>query len=121
MSYSNIVRRPFEEDGTFYAGHVKHRGYGGKVVKRRCLCFALAASSVVGASVNFSRAEAYHTAVRANDGTLPALPAPHADTPRSHIISAILQMRGFPINSFTDPTVEIDETTAIALGKEFAR
>lgn len=110
-------RTPFETDGHFYAGHVKHRGYDGRTVKRRCLCFALSAG-IVGASVNFSRAEAYHTAKRAASG---ALPLPDVQPNAGSQLAAVLQARGFPIRDVRDSDLEIDETTAELVGKEFSR
>lgn len=113
-----LSRRPFEDDGKFYAGHVKSVGANGRTIKRRCLCFVLAGSSIVGASVNFSRAEAYHTAQRAANG---ALPLPENQPNRGSLLASILKIRGFPINNVKDPQVEVDDTTAISIGREFAR
>jgi hypothetical protein len=110
-------RRSFEEDGAFYAGHIKHKDRSGRIVSRRCLCFVLAAGSIVGASVNFSRAEAYHTAQRAAAGTLP-VPDLYRDA--AVTLAAVLKTRGFPIVDLYDDTLELDDSTAAAIAKEFA-
>lgn len=109
-------RKPFEEDGEFYAGKIKHRLRDGRIVSRRCLCFVLNAG-IVGASQNFSRAEAYHTAVRAANGTLPL---PDNQSNPARLLGAVLKIRGFPITDVGDQTLEVDDKTADSIAREFA-
>lgn len=112
MNQHNPARRPFEDDGRFYAGHIKVGGH-----KRRCLCFVPHTAPTVGASASFSRAEAYHTAMRAAAGTLsPIIEVPPTVTA---MLTAIIRHRGFPVKHLCDD-VEIDETTAGYLAREFA-
>ena len=106
------TRRPFELDGEFFPGHVKHRDRRGRVVKRRMLCFVRRDNSVVGASASFSRAEAYHAASRST--------VPDPQPSKGLTLAVLLKARGFPIHSPADQTVEIDDRSAEAVRKEFS-
>ncbi len=101
---------PFESLGRFFPGYVQYAGTTNRAGRRRVLCFVTTAG-VLGASATFSRAEAFNTALSAEQSALEYKPGrTAADT-----LKNVLKARGFPVSSSAD---EVDDNTATALARE---